>query len=577
MSDIFLRLPMETLLTCRSVSKEWYALLTGPNFLELHLRYRTSKAAEKLVSLLQPLGPVNAPISLCIRDEEASATIPLPFPFDRGAHIEIMGSCNGLVCAVVCGSGGTGMTIVLCNPASTQYRFLGTPQYGSQFDSFGHFGFGFLEDTHDYKIVMFPDGSSGGSTIILVSLYTLSLNTWKVVQVLVPVPNPSLVAEATFLNGFLHWMAAAQGNQLIVSFDLRNEAFGRILLPDSLCSDDSLTATLLVLNGSLSVTVHLWEECNSFDIWVMAEYGVEESWTKHFSIGPFPIVVWPVGSWKNSQLVFEYLKEHYSYELFRCDPDAQEIVQFRAPGNTGKWFKIFNYVASLESVSRRFFPIRVIWIYCAIILSIATYNPANSIEECISDASAGILEEANEGNGDARLLEEAKEGNASPGLLEEAKEGTASAGLLEEAMEGDAPGSHIDCKIEDPVPNSSHKSCCSVFGRKTEVGITLLKKHAAHRIRNFGPRTSFFRQIKKELKHLQDLKDKALARKRAEDGKIRPNTRDMKRKRNNAQTDGIVMKGRAMNWCADSNTHDTIDRLQGRTAFCKWPDSEKAA
>ncbi|KAK3043182.1 hypothetical protein RJ639_001615 [Escallonia herrerae] len=494
MSDIFLRLPMETLLTCRSVSKEWYALLTGPNFLELHLRYRTSKAAEKLVSLLQPLGPVNAPVSFCIRDEGTSTSVHLPFPFDRGAHIEIMGSCNGLVCAVIRGSGGTGMTIVLWNPASTQYRFLETPQYGSQFDSFGHVGFGFLEDTHDYKIVMFPDGSSGGSTI-LVSLYTLSLNTWKVVQVLVPVPNPSLVAEATFLNGFLHWMAAAQGNQLIVSFDLRNEAFGSISLPDSLSSDDSLTATLLVLNGSLSVTVHPGDEFNSFDIWVMAEYGVEESWTKHFSIGPFPRVVWPVGSWKNGQLVFEYLKDHYSYELFRCDPDAQEIVQFRAPGNTGKWFKIFNYVASLETVSRRFSSITGI------------------LEEAKDgSASAGLLEEAKEGTASAGLSEEAKEGNAGTGLSEEAKEGSASAGLLEEAMEGEALESHIDCKIEGPVPNNSHKSCCSVFGQKTEVGITLLKKHAAHRIRNFGLRTSFFRQIKKELKYLRDLKDKVLAR-----------------------------------------------------------------
>ncbi|KAK2991265.1 hypothetical protein RJ640_023679 [Escallonia rubra] len=408
MSDIFLRLPMETVLTCRSVSKEWYALLTSPNFLELHLHYRTSNAPEKLVSLLQPLGPVNAPVSLCIRDEEASVSIPLPFPFDRGAHIEIIGSCNGLVCAIICGSGGTGMTIVIWNPASTQYRFLETPQYGWQFDSFGHVGFGFLEDAHDYKIVMFLDGSSGGSTTILVSLYTLSLNTWKVVQVLVPVPNPSLVAGATFLNGFLHWMAAAQGNQIIVSFDLSNEAFGRI----------------------------------------------------------------------------------------RCDPDAQEIVQFRAPGNTGKWFKIFHYVASLESVSRRFSSITGI------------------LEEASEgSASAGILEEAKEGNASAGLLEEAKEGNASAGLSEEAKEGSAGARLLEEAKEGEAPESHVDCKIEGPVPNSSHKSCCSVFGQKTEVGITLLKKHAAHRIRNFGLHTSFFRRIKKELRHLQDLKDKVLARK----------------------------------------------------------------
>ncbi|KAF5180594.1 hypothetical protein FRX31_029818 [Thalictrum thalictroides] len=80
----------------------------------------------------------------------------------------------------------------------------------------------------------------------------------------------------------MHWL----GNLLqIVSFDLANDEFKGLLLPD-------------VLRHDKSKRLGIFEEClciyqvnmdSYIDVFIMKEYGVKESWTKIFSINDLQI------------------------------------------------------------------------------------------------------------------------------------------------------------------------------------------------------------------------------------------------------------------------------------------------
>lgn len=138
-------------------------------------------------------------------------------------------------------------------------------------------------------------------------------------------------------------------NKVIVSFDLRDEVFGQMALPDSCAIGDGIIWKLLVLKGSLSAIVYSKpkEIDNCFEIWVMIKYGVQESWTKLYTIRPFSSVV-PVGSWKNGEVIFIDRNES-SHKLFSYDPDTQKSVYFKIPPNMGS-VSVLNYVESLESI-----------------------------------------------------------------------------------------------------------------------------------------------------------------------------------------------------------------------------------
>ncbi|CAH1452779.1 unnamed protein product [Lactuca virosa] len=85
--------------------------------------------------------------------------------------------------------------------------------------------------------------------------------------------------------GYLHWHGGYNYGNLvsktIVTFDLGEEKFGEISLPDSVIgyNINEFSITIGVLAGKLCVisNAHRDDECV---VWVMEEYGVAESWVK---------------------------------------------------------------------------------------------------------------------------------------------------------------------------------------------------------------------------------------------------------------------------------------------------------
>ncbi|KAI7979504.1 F-box protein CPR1 [Camellia lanceoleosa] len=123
-----------------------------------------------------------------------------------------------------------------------------------------------------------------------VEIYELTTSSWRSVN---PMGFPYVFGEhssQTFLNGAAHWVGhypnklGGPSSSLIVSFDMGNEVFGVIMVPEGL-SFLPLQSRVAVLEECLSVihfTLSLYGD--TCCVWAMKQYGVPESWTKQFTI-----------------------------------------------------------------------------------------------------------------------------------------------------------------------------------------------------------------------------------------------------------------------------------------------------
>jgi hypothetical protein len=115
-----------------------------------------------------------------------------------------------------------------------------------------------------------------------------------------------------------------------VSFDFRNETFFTTTLPED--SDKQIERQekqLLELNGSISLICN-FEKKDFFDIWILGELGVKESWAKFFVVGPLTCsVMRPIGAGKKR---FIFFRKKYDDELAWYDFSTQRISEIGAKG-----------------------------------------------------------------------------------------------------------------------------------------------------------------------------------------------------------------------------------------------------
>ncbi|KAB1202164.1 hypothetical protein CJ030_MR8G020242 [Morella rubra] len=59
------------------------------------------------------------------------------------------------------------------------------------------------------------------------------------------------------------------------------------------------------MRNEVALAVHIkGEEPFDMDIWLLLAYGVKESWTKLFTVGPLTGITLPLGFWKNDPMFF---------------------------------------------------------------------------------------------------------------------------------------------------------------------------------------------------------------------------------------------------------------------------------
>ncbi|KAI5411075.1 hypothetical protein KIW84_056282 [Lathyrus oleraceus] len=132
------------------------------------------------------------------------------------------------------------------------------------------YGFGYDSVTDNYKVVVIEKTQ--------VKVHTLGTKFWKNIGDF-PKATDHEQKSGKYVSGTINWLAQRwprSSPPFIVSFDLGNESYQEVLLPDNKEVNDNF------------MTLDVFADCLCMlcghDIWLMKEYGNKESWTKLFTI-----------------------------------------------------------------------------------------------------------------------------------------------------------------------------------------------------------------------------------------------------------------------------------------------------
>ncbi|XP_051133070.1 F-box/kelch-repeat protein At3g23880-like [Andrographis paniculata] len=283
--EILARLPVESLLRFKSVSKSWLSLIATPDFMKQH--HKTA-AHNGEYSCLRLIGIFEHPhnhfreysLHSMLHEPEVDPLIMDYSGDDDNLPMRIVGSCQGIICIAF------GMEhFVLWNPSIKKYNYV--PSIAESLSGYGCYvkdGFGYVESTDDFKIVaifycMFIDGP------YTVHIYSLKTNEWRNIEGF-SIGTP-LDDSGKYACGKIHWLVDCDGSLDIVSLDLITESYARLGAPPNEATQpavsrgcDGTCVTLGLFSGLLCV---LYDDHRSrMDLWVMNEYGVTSSWSKLF-------------------------------------------------------------------------------------------------------------------------------------------------------------------------------------------------------------------------------------------------------------------------------------------------------
>ncbi|CAI9772594.1 unnamed protein product [Fraxinus pennsylvanica] len=291
--DILSRLPIKSVIQSRFACRSWNLLSHDPRLVHMHMSM--ALIYQRVCLIFHSNYPLRNQLHflevLDVDDNQIVRKIGTPFA-DSMPEFSVIGSVNGLLCLIDSLSADS---IYIYNPFTRDYKVL--PKSIEFQEQIVMFGFGFHPITKEYKlikIVYYPNVNNlkiarKCSRLMTshrsdVQIYNLGTNEWRSMGE-APYRLEKRSSPGVLVSGRLHWMSQmAKYTRIIVSFDLSNDSFREIPNPDTghLIWTSSHVA---VLGGCLSAATHSGN--GALDIWVMKEYGVQESWVKMFTLGAY--------------------------------------------------------------------------------------------------------------------------------------------------------------------------------------------------------------------------------------------------------------------------------------------------
>lgn len=294
--QILLKLPVKSVVKFSAVCKSWTSMIKSPIFAQNHLS-RTVQSNHKNdahLLLLNLLAKKEETFSLRWDNPTFGEYKKLVHLFPRNTFpsecvLSVVGTCNGLVCLADLDRSFCETSIVIWNPSIRKYVTLPTnprtlPTSPSVCGYWRHFAFGYDSRNNDYKVLRIMEQGywSRRTDPCEFEVWSLTRGSWKIISDAAKNMYVSRTDSPAFVNGALHWVQES----LIVWFDMASELFGDIVMPElafreGLCSMSRYGESLALFDLDRRRT-----DPNefTFDMWVMKEYGVAESWTKLFTV-----------------------------------------------------------------------------------------------------------------------------------------------------------------------------------------------------------------------------------------------------------------------------------------------------
>ncbi|KAL5068415.1 hypothetical protein RYX36_019302 [Vicia faba] len=273
--EILCRLPPKLLVQFRCLCKSFKTLISDPKFIQKHLRLSKKRSCHRL--LLNPgreshvlSYPLHSGITTFTNTNNATR---LHYPFKQFYYI--FGSCDGIL-FLEANNG----SLVLWNPSIQKFKTL--PSLGLGLCQYRAYGFGFDTLIDNYKVVSVlceMDNEGFLKATAKIKVHTLGTDSWRMIPGDFPAP---LTRWLKLASGTLNWFASdfAYDDYTIISFYLVNESY-RNILPPKHGGELLFEVSLDVLRDCLCIFSH---SCTFSRVWIMKEYGNEESWTQLFRI-----------------------------------------------------------------------------------------------------------------------------------------------------------------------------------------------------------------------------------------------------------------------------------------------------
>ncbi|XP_075511119.1 F-box protein At3g07870-like [Primulina tabacum] len=300
--DIFSRLPLKCILRCRGVCKMFLDLLKDPYFIQLHL-FRSSTLTTYLfyyenwgyraVLRFLTFNHDEVGMSSCSSDDHFFNTkhIACQFEVPYGSHLErldFVGSCNGLLCLYV--DSPPMPWYAICNPIYREITMVPSLVVSASLYTYANnSGFGYCQKIKKYKVISFmyltsmDPVTSAESKRMVANIHTLGTDSWRRVE---NAPRPKHKSFDPLLNGVFHWITDSyKPCELVSSFDLATETF-KFVPPPAHFSPQYVTKISWINIGVLKDCLcicYIYENAD-FEVWLMREYGVKESWTRHVCV-----------------------------------------------------------------------------------------------------------------------------------------------------------------------------------------------------------------------------------------------------------------------------------------------------
>ncbi|RDX86328.1 F-box/kelch-repeat protein, partial [Mucuna pruriens] len=261
----------------------------------------------------------------------------LPEENDYYIYMLDSGSVNGIIC--LCQGF---KKVMLWNPTNGKFKVI--PPSPVEFPSEGamvlFYGFGYDHVRNDYKLIrsieivaltandLEVEDKSMLHYETLWEIYSLQSNSWRKLDVDMSGYYASGVTSQVYLDGVCHWWDESEiphhDKACLVSFDMSNER------------------QLTVLNESIAL-ISNYAEISTFQVSILGEVGVKESWIKLFIVGPLSYVDHPIGVGKKS--IF-FIKEDEQLAWF--DLNTQKIEELGIKGR--RFCSQIKFMTLLETI-----------------------------------------------------------------------------------------------------------------------------------------------------------------------------------------------------------------------------------
>ncbi|XP_009141236.1 putative F-box protein At2g19630 isoform X2 [Brassica rapa] len=286
-TEIFLRLPLNSIATCRCVCKLWSSVLRSQDFTDSFLTkscarpqllFACSDYRHEIhfLSSPQPENPED-------NSHVVAANHLACFPTSYG----LFGCTNGFFCyGANQGKNKAGIVTVICNPSTGQSLTL--PRLNSKDKYRVESYLGYDPVAKEFKVLSVCDD---GKEHHVLTLGTKKLS-WRVVECCIPHSSSS---KWISISGVLYYIAAeprsSSRESMVVCFDLRSEKFSSVKLLGGFTKALPLSATMINYNGRLALlmssedTCYVFRTCKRFKLWVLRDAAKHE-WSKRVYVLP---------------------------------------------------------------------------------------------------------------------------------------------------------------------------------------------------------------------------------------------------------------------------------------------------